>query len=289
MKLRDLLIRIHLSTGIGIKGRYLAYRRLLQQPLLSKVNAQTIIDWGIVSPQFQDSFRQSFTQLLADQELVSAKIANEHWISIDDESYPQRLKESYLPPIVLFYRGNWRLVHKTTLAVVGARQATDYSSQAVTQLLNYRCCQRLVIVSGLAKGVDSMAHIRAVRQSGQTIAVIGTGLDIAYPAANQELQTYLAEKHLVISEYPNGTRGYKSHFPERNRIIAGIVETILVTEAAKRSGSLITANLALQNNRNVLAIPGPINSPLSVGTNELIAAGAKPILTTNDILEEFVS
>lgn len=289
MKLRELLLRIHLSKGIGIKGRYLAFQFLLTQPFLSKVTAKTIIHAGLIAPQYQQEFEHSFNQLLTDQRLVDQLVDNEQWICICDTEYPKRLKESYLPPIILFYRGNWQLTHQTTLAIVGSRKASTYSVQTLTQLLTPNCCHRLVIVSGLAKGVDMLAHTRAIQQRGKTIAVIGTGLDICYPVSNQKLQQYIAANHLLISEYPNGTPGYRSHFPERNRVIAGLVETILVTEAAQRSGSLITANLALQNNRNVVAVPGPITSSLSVGTNELIAAGAKPILTTQDLLEEFVS
>ncbi|MCY9806831.1 DNA-processing protein DprA [Lentilactobacillus senioris] len=289
MKLRELLLRIHLSKGIGIKGRYLAFQFLLKQPFLSKVTARTIINAGLVTSQYQQEFEHSFNQLLTNQRLVNKLVDNEQWICICDADYPERLRESYLPPIILFYRGDWQLVHKTTLAIVGSRKASTYSIQALTKLLTPVCCRQLVIVSGLAKGVDTLAHTRVIQQHGKTIAVIGTGLDISYPANNQKLQQYIANNHLLISEYPNGIRGHKSHFPERNRILAGLVETILVTEAAKHSGSLITANLALQNNRNVLAVPGPITSSLSVGTNELIAAGAKPILTTKDLLEEFVS
>lgn len=289
MKLRDLLLRVHLSKGIGIKGRYLAYRFLLTQPFLSKVTAKTIIQAGIIAPKYQAVFERSFNQLLTDQQLINRLVDNEQWVCICDNDYPVRLKESYLPPIIVFYRGNWQLVHKTTLAIVGSRKASPYSVHALNKLLTPICCRQLVVVSGLAKGADTLAHTRAIQQHGKTIAVIGTGLDICYPISNQKLQRYIAANHLLISEYPNGTRGYRSHYPERNRIISGLVETILVTEAAQRSGSLITANLALQNNRNVLALPGPITSALSVGTNELIAAGAKPVLNTQDLLEEFVS
>lgn len=148
--------------------------------------------------------------------------------------------------------------------------------------------QQLVLVSGLAKGVDGLTHQLALKHHGKTIAVIGNGLDISYPSCNRALQTQIAHAGLLLSEYPLESRPLKYHFPLRNRIIAGLCKTVLVVEARHHSGSLITANLALQENRNVLALPGRINDINSTGCNELIAAGAKPVLNSNDILEEFI-
>ncbi|WP_318766100.1 DNA-processing protein DprA [Lactiplantibacillus carotarum] len=174
------------------------------------------------------------------------------------------------------------------LAVVGARQSTSYGARCVSRLLTPLVPEKLTIVSGLAVGIDGWSHRTALNCGLPTIAVIGTGLDAYYPRENATLQRRVGQVGLLISEYPLGTGPARYRFPERNRIIAGLCQTLIVIEARERSGSLITANLALQNNRNVLAVPGPIDAPLSVGCNQLIAAGAKPVLNSRHIIEEFL-
>ena len=212
-----------------------------------------------------------------------------HFLTILDKRYPSQLQEIYSPPVVLFYQGDIELLDsKKILGVVGARQCSSYALQALTQLLPNVIQQKLILVSGLAKGVDGLSHQLALKHHGKTIAVIGNGLDISYPSCNRALQTQIAHAGLLLSEYPLESRPLKYHFPLRNRIIAGLCQTVLVVEARHHSGSLITANLALQENRNVLALPGRINDIYSTGCNELIAAGAKPVLNSNDILEEFI-
>ena len=212
-----------------------------------------------------------------------------HFLTILDKRYPSQLQEIYSPPVVLFYQGDLELLDsKKLLGVVGARQCSSYALQALTQLLPNVIQQKLILVSGLAKGVDGLSHQLALKHHGKTIAVIGNGLDISYPSCNRALQTQIAHAGLLLSEYPLESRPLKYHFPLRNRIIAGLCQTVLVVEARHHSGSLITANLALQENRNVLALPGRINDIYSTGCNELIAAGAKPVLNSNDILEEFI-
>ena len=212
-----------------------------------------------------------------------------HFLTILDKRYPSQLQEIYSPPVVLFYQGDLELLDsKKLLGVVGARQCSSYALQALTQLLPNVIQQKLILVSGLAKGVDGLSHQLALKHHGKTIAVIGNGLDISYPSCNRALQTQIAHAGLLLSEYPLESRPLKYHFPLRNRIIAGLCQTVLVVEARHHSGSLITANLALQENRNVLALPGQINDIYSTGCNELIAAGAKPVLNSNDILEEFI-
>ncbi len=212
-----------------------------------------------------------------------------HFLTILDKRYPSQLQEIYSPPVVLFYQGDLELLDsKKLLGVVGARQCSSYALQALTQLLPNVIQQKLILVSGLAKGVDGLSHQLPLKHHGKTIAVIGNGLDISYPSCNRALQTQIAHAGLLLSEYPLESRPLKYHFPLRNRIIAGLCQTVLVVEARHHSGSLITANLALQENRNVLALPGRINDIYSTGCNELIAAGAKPVLNSNDILEEFI-
>ncbi len=291
MLLRDFLLRIHLCRGIGIVGKTRVYEWACSQESahFSKPSVDLLIKIAQIHGRNVTLFSSTYLQLMQDPKLVDQLVAGENWVCVCDESYPNQLREAYLPPLVLFYRGNFDLVNQRLLGIVGARDATNYSFESLKKLIPGTISHKMTVVSGLARGVDTWAHQCAIANQGKTIAVIGTGLDIAYPRMNLSLQQEIATEHLLISEYPNGSRGFKNHFPERNRIIAGLVETILVTEAKHHSGSLITANLALQNNRNVLAIPGGIDAELSVGTNELIAAGAKPVMRPEDILEEFIS
>lgn len=209
--------------------------------------------------------------------------------TIIDRNYPKALKEIYHPPVVLYFQGDFELANEPALGVVGSRVHSPYAEDSLKLLLPDVINQGIVIVivSGLAKGTDSIVHQMTMNYCGKTIAVIGTGLDVVYPRGNVMLQNEVAAKGLLLTEYPLGSQPLKFHFPQRNRIIAGLVQTILVVEARHRSGTLITANVALQENRNVLAIPGKITESLSQGTNELIAAGAKPALCSEDIIEEF--
>lgn len=291
MLLRDFLLRIHLCNGIGIVGKSKIYDWIQSQKStrFDVPSVDSLIKIANIRGGNVTRFSSTYIQLMNNSERVDQLVDSEKWLCICDEHYPYQLKEAYTPPLVMFYRGDLNLLNEQILGIVGARDATHYSMEILKQLLPGPLLNKLVIVSGLAKGVDTWAHQCTIANHGRTIAVIGTGLNIAYPSMNQQLQQQIAEEQLLLSEYPNGSRGYKNHFPERNRIIAGLVESVLVTEAKHHSGSLITANLALQNNRNVLAVPGRINHYLSAGTNKLIAAGTKPILRSNDVLEEYIS
>lgn len=202
-------------------------------------------------------------------------------INFLDLEYPQLLRTIYNPPALLFFSGKIDLLKTDCIAIVGARKATDYSFRCLQKLVP-RLVNRYTIVSGLASGADSFAHYHTLHNSGRTIAVIGCGLDQVYPKSNLELQSLIMDKGLVISEYPPGTPSMGKHFPQRNRIIAGLCQKVIVTEANRHSGSLITADLALENNREVLAIPGAIDSPLSIGCNRLIEEGATPLIDFNN-------
>ncbi len=180
------------------------------------------------------------------------------------------------------------LLNTQSLAVVGARQMTSYGEATLKGILPVIIKRGITVISGLAAGVDGLSHEITLKNQGKTIGVIGSGIDQVYPRNHQYLQRAVAEQGLVISEYGLGEEPIAWHFPERNRIIAGLAETLLVVEAKKRSGSLITANIALEENRNVCAIPGRIDAPLSLGCNQLIAAGAKPITEAKDLLDEFL-
>ncbi|HGA2343911.1 TPA: DNA-processing protein DprA [Streptococcus agalactiae] len=207
-------------------------------------------------------------------------------LSILDSNYPLELKEIYNPPVLLFYQGNIELLSKPKLAVVGARQASQIGCQSVKKIVK-ETNNQFVIVSGLARGIDTAAHVSALKNGGSSIAVIGSGLDVYYPTENKKLQEYMSYNHLVLSEYFTGEQPLKFHFPERNRIIAGLCQGIVVAEAKMRSGSLITCERALEEGREVFAIPGNIIDGKSDGCHHLIQEGAKCIISGKDILSEY--
>lgn len=204
----------------------------------------------------------------------------------EDEEYPALLREIHLPPQVLFIKGKPSTFQKPAIAIVGARKCTAYGRQAAEKLASELAELGICIISGGARGIDTAAH-RGALQTGETVAVFGCGVDISYPPENRELFSQIESAGSLISEYPPGTPPIAGNFPARNRIISGLSKGVLVVEAAEKSGSLITAHLALEQNREVFAIPGGILSPLSRGTNRLIQQGAKLVMDGTDLLEEF--
>ena len=206
-------------------------------------------------------------------------------VTVADETYPKLLRQIYDPPPLLFYRGNLSGLGKICLSVVGTRQATSYGIRVATELVTALARTGLTIVSGLAYGIDTVAHRAALSSGGTTAGVLASGLDQIYPVANQQLaQEMVAKNGIVLSEFPPGTAPLKQNFPFRNRIIAGLSRATLVIEAAPGSGSLITARAALEQNREVFAVPGSIFSQHSQGTNELIKLGAHLVTAAEDIL-----
>jgi DNA processing protein len=206
---------------------------------------------------------------------------------ISDAGYPEILREIPDPPEVLYVRGTLDYFGRPAIAVVGSRKPTVYGTQ-VAKMLVGQVARQSIIISGLAYGIDALAHESALAVGGITWAVLGTGIDDAsiYPAIHRGLaHRILAAGGAIISEYPPGTPALQHHFPLRNRIIAGLSQKVVVVEAKVKSGALITGRLGLDYNREVLAVPGPITSPESEGTNRLIVEGAQPVLTAGDIIE----
>jgi DNA processing protein len=203
-----------------------------------------------------------------------------------DSDYPSRLKEIYDYPPVLYVRGSLLPEDEWCLAVVGTRRATVYGRQVTEEIVADLAQSKITIVSGLAKGVDSVAHRSALDAGGRSLAVFACGLDIVYPGENTELARRIIRQGALISEYPLGTKPKPENFPRRNRIMSGLSLGVLIVEADESSGAIITAHLALEQNREVFAIPGSILSPASRGTNHLIQEGAKLVRSYTDILEE---
>jgi DNA processing protein len=208
-------------------------------------------------------------------------------ITVQERNYPQLLFYIYNPPLVLYLRGKLDL-KREFISIVGSRRATAYGKKVASDFSEYLAAHGFGIISGMAFGIDSVSHKGALKGRGYTLSVLGCGVDIPYPASNKNLYYKIIQNGGgIISEYPPGTPAMKHYFPQRNRIIAGLSRGVIIVEAAKRSGSLITANFALESGRDVFAVPGNIDSPNSLGTNNLLKQGAIIVTSPQDILEEW--
>lgn len=208
-------------------------------------------------------------------------------VNLYDEAYPENLKQIFDPPIALYYTGKFH-ISPFSIAIVGSRRTTRYGCMAAKKISYELALRGVQIVSGLARGIDSIAHDGCLDAGGKTAAVLGCGLDTMYPPENAKLfESIVKAEGVILSEYPPGTPPLRHHFPARNRIISGISSGVLVVEAAGKSGSLITAAYALEQGREVFAVPGNIDCVCSEGTNQLIKDGAKMVVSVEDILEEF--
>ena len=212
-----------------------------------------------------------------------------NYFTIEDDIYPQCLKEISNPPLKLYYKGNLDLLKDERLiAVVGTRNPSSYGKLCCEYMVKKMTSANITIVSGFAKGIDSIAHKTSLLAGGKTIAVIASGLDIVYPASNLSLYREIEEKGLILSEYEAGVKPFKFNFPQRNRIIAGLSKGTIVVESKDRGGSLITADLALEFNRDVYAVPGDVFSEYSKGCNNLIRdSKAKSLSNINELLEDY--
>ena len=205
----------------------------------------------------------------------------------NDEAYPPLLKEVYDPPALLYTKGNKALLHHKMVAIVGSRRATTYTTHALRQFVPLLVEKGYVVVSGVAKGADRMAHEETIRSGGATVGVLGHGYNFCYPKQNEDLMEELAQNHLLITEYPPFQRPQRWTFPKRNRIIAGVSESVIVTEAEKRSGTMSTVDYALDHGRHIYAVPGAVHATLSDGPNHLIEQGATPLYRQEQIDELF--
>ena len=207
-------------------------------------------------------------------------------ISIDDKDYPKNLRNIFDPPHRLYANGAFLESDEISVAVVGSRRATPYGIEMAEKIGFELAARGVCVVSGMARGIDSAAHRGALKAKGRTIAVMGSGHDNIYPPENKELYHQIAKTGVVVTEYEGDMPPLPANFPQRNRIISGLALGVVVVEAAKNSGALITANLAAEQGREVFAVPGKISSATSSGTNELIKDGARLIQSVDDVLEE---
>jgi DNA processing protein len=279
------LVHLHHCTGASWKN---ILTILKKDPQLNSLNDEQRLKDFIPSPAANDILKDFHSPSL----IHTLKQYEQNGIScvtIFDPEYPVMLRETYMPPWVLYAKGDLSLLKaERLLAVVGSRQASAYGIKVIERLFPHLIESQIVIVSGLATGIDASAHQKAIEYGGKTIGVIAGGFNHLYPKENVLLANMMMKEHLVLSEYPFFVRPQKWHFPMRNRIIAGLCQGTLVVEAKQKSGSLITANYAVQEGRDVFAVPGHILGPHSIGTNELIQQGAKLITSAKDILDEII-
>ncbi|MGA8022284.1 MAG: DNA-processing protein DprA, partial [Candidatus Acidiferrales bacterium] len=224
----------------------------------------------------------------AAKELAQAQAAGIRLLTWDEPEYPQRLRQIYDPPPLLYVRGNIELLNRHQISIVGSRRPTPYGNQMAERLARDLADRGLVIVSGLARGVDSSAHKGALSSasSGSTIGVLGCGIDVIYPKENKKIFAEMESRGAIISEFPMGTFPGPQNFPIRNRVIAGMALGVVVVEGAQYSGSLITARLAMEFGREVFGVPGNATQPTSFGPNQLIKQGAKLVTGWEDVIEE---
>lgn len=275
-----------LTPGLGAS----TIRRLLQEFGLPEniISADTAA-LARIAGDAAAALKSGNAQAAVEYALKWSSQANHHVVTLADTSYPRLLLEISDPPPLLYARGNIDLLGRPALAVVGSRNGTAQGLRNAEAFARTFSEGGLTIVSGLALGIDAAAHRGGMAGAGSTIAVLGTGIDVVYPKNNAALFEEVAERGLLLSEYPLGTPSIAHNFPRRNRLISGISRGCLVVEAAIGSGSLITARLAAEQGREVFAIPGSIHSPLSRGCHSLIKQGAKLVDAAEDVLAEFGS
>ncbi|MCK8638347.1 DNA-processing protein DprA [Fructobacillus fructosus] len=285
MEERDFLLAIQLTTGLGLARKAQIIKGIEEK------RAPTGYPWSEMTLAVivgLDPTSQIFARIAGAYRAALRRVEEQRgvfsYFTYFDDAYPEQLRQIFQPPLILFYRGDLRALRLPALAVVGTRTATPYGFSCLRRLLPGVIEHGVAIVSGLARGIDVMAHQVTFSNRGVPVAVIGSGLNHAYPVRNRQLQEEVALQGLLLSEYPDDVPSHRGHFPERNRIIAGLASATMVVEAKQHSGSLITANSALQNNRNVLAVPGSIFSDESSGCHELIQAGATVVQSSSDIL-----
>lgn len=288
-KIRERLIHIHHCRGVGWKtiASFFHYDPSLES--IYKMDIKMLFNLFSISRDNAEQFYKDLHNKPSSVILNQLSYEKIKAITIFDEDYPKLLKEIYDPPWVLYAKGDINLLkHERKLAVVGTRNPTSYGYNSLKKILVPIIHENCLVVSGLALGIDTLAHQLTVEEKGKTIAVLGSGFRYIYPLKNRTLASEIAKNHLLITEYQPQQKPQRWQFPQRNRIISGLCKGVLIVEAKERSGSNITADQALEQGRDVYAIPGSIFNPASAGPNKLIQNGAKLVMSSDDILEEWI-
>jgi len=275
------LLTLSCFGKIGPRG----YEKMQTISPTKRFSAKALIGVGI-KPEVASAFTQFRQEFDAEAELKKLDQLNIRLIPHHDPEYPPLLKEISDPPYLLYAFGDLQSLHRQSLAIVGSRKHTHYGQQIIERLIPDLATNGVTIVSGLAVGIDALAHKATLGSEGTTVAVVGCGLDVIYPAEHRSLAGKIVESGgAIISEYPLSTPPLKQHFPARNRIISGVSQGTLVIECDIQSGAMITAHHALEQNRDVYAVPGPITSVSSSGPNMLLHMGAHVVTSAEDLLE----
>lgn len=286
-KVRNRLIYLHRIPLLTRRMLYTFLQHDIQLTTPFKATPSQLSD--LLSIHFEKAVR--LHQLLHNRkisELIRADKNTCDCITIFDEEYPSLLRSLYDPPLVLYAQGDISLMNEMkSIAIIGTRNPSAESQAKVNRFVTPLVRDGWTIVSGLAYGIDSQAHEQTLRERGKTIAVLGSGFHHVYPKRHLSLYRQIREKGLVLSEYPPNIRPQKYHFPERNRIISGLSQAVLVIEATEKSGTLITVDQALEQGREIYVAPGSLLYPQTVGCHKLIQQGAKLVIDANDILEDF--
>ncbi|MGH9448877.1 MAG: DNA-processing protein DprA, partial [Terriglobia bacterium] len=272
--------------GLGARGAYNLVKHFESPQALYSASLTELESCGLPARVARAIHAQQ-GMAEAEKEMLGAEKLGCGVVSLASKAYPDLLKQIPDPPLVLYTKGGPGVLSGHAVAVVGARRPSAYGSSVAHRLSGDLARRRLVIVSGMARGIDSASHRGAIEAGGKTIAVLGSGIDVIYPRENTKLAEKIVENGALITEFPLGTHPAPENFPIRNRIISGLSLGVLIVEAAEYSGSLITARLALEQNREVFAVPGNITSPQSFGPNLLIKQGAKLVDDWLDVVEEF--
>jgi DNA processing protein len=282
-------LALNLCPGIGSANfRRLTEKRALSIKELFLLSNSQLAELNLKQPQIDYIANPDWAGVDFALEWL-AENSSHHIISILDPEYPELLKDISDAPPVLYAIGNKDLLQSPQIAIVGSRNCTPGGAETARDFSSYLSNVGLTITSGMALGIDQYAHQAALDSGGKTIAVIGTGIDRIYPSKNKQLAYEIAEKGLIVSEFPLGTPPVNSNFPKRNRIISGLSLATLVVEATRKSGSLITARLGIEQGREVFAIPGSIHNPQSKGCHHLIRQGAKLVDQASDIIDDIGS
>lgn len=250
------------------------------------MSKKDIISSGVVKERIAENIIKSKNNFDIDKEIYNLEKLQIKYYTYLDDKFPYMLRHMQNPPLGLYVWGELPDENRKNVSIVGTRKASEYGAIVCRKLSGELAQAGVNIVSGMAYGIDSHAHKACIEAGGKTIAVLGTGADICYPASNRLLRDSIVQNGCVVSEFPLGTRSSKYNFPYRNRIIACMSSAVIVVEGESKSGTLITANYALDNGRTVMAVPGNITSSLSATPNSLIADGCQPVLSTQDILDE---
>lgn len=245
---------------------------------------EALLDSGL-SSKIVESFQRVRKGVSLEQISERIQSLGVQVLTWDDENYPRHLKEIDQPPPVLYVRGSLSPEDDWAVAIVGTRKVTAYGRQVAEEVATALAHNGVTIVSGMARGIDSIAHQAALNTGGRTLAVLGSGVDLIYPPENRKLASQIIEHGALVSDYALGTQPDGQNFPPRNRIISGLSLAVIIVEAGVTSGALITASFAAEQGRDVFAVPGNINAPQSQGTNRLISDGAQPLLNPQDVLE----